>query len=153
MLPACLSAILVHLCAVHTPKLLLFSHSEVSLLRSPAQWQQSSVISQNLAYPVHKHAGVESAPPSPTRKADVPLASLFKARCHRREPEVTDRVNEYFLIHWLFKDDKAKKKFVAAGFSYVTCLYIPLAKNDPHPVRLQALDPALSRRWYVYISL
>lgn len=84
----------------------------------------------NLAYPVHKDAGVESPPPSPTGKADVPLASRFKAQCHPLEPEVTKQVNEYFLTHWPFKDDKARKKFVAAGFSYVTCLYFPMAKDD-----------------------
>ncbi|KAA8647694.1 terpene cyclase [Aspergillus tanneri] len=84
----------------------------------------------NLAYPVHNDAGVESPPPSPTGKADVPLASRFKVRCHPLEPEVTNQVNEYFLTHWPFKDDKAKKKFVGAGFSYVTCLYFPMAKDD-----------------------
>ncbi|KAL4987409.1 Aristolochene synthase in complex with 12,13 Difluorofarnesyl diphosphate [Aspergillus falconensis] len=84
----------------------------------------------NLAYPVHKDTGVESPPPSPTGKADVPLASRFKALCHPLEPEVTKQVNEYFLTHWPFKDDKARKKFVAAGFSYVTCLYFPMAKDD-----------------------
>ncbi|KAF2764139.1 Aristolochene synthase from penicillium Roqueforti [Teratosphaeria nubilosa] len=35
-----------------------------------------------------------------------------------------------FLMRWPFPDERSKKKFLAAGFSRVTCLYFPLALND-----------------------
>lgn len=44
--------------------------------------------------------------------------------------EVSREVDGYFLQHWNFKDEKARKKFVAAGFSRVTCLYFPEALDD-----------------------
>lgn len=43
---------------------------------------------------------------------------------------VTKEVDEYFLQHWGFDSAKAKKKFVDAGFSRVTCYYFPKALND-----------------------
>ena len=44
--------------------------------------------------------------------------------------EVSREVDGYFLQHWNFKDEKARKKFLAAGFSRVTCLYFPEALDD-----------------------
>jgi hypothetical protein len=55
---------------------------------------------------------------------------LAPALCHPRVDAVTKEVDGYFLDHWPFPDAKSRKKFVAAGFSRVTCLYFPKALND-----------------------
>ncbi|KAI3316783.1 Aristolochene synthase in complex with 12,13 Difluorofarnesyl diphosphate [Xylariaceae sp. AK1471] len=44
--------------------------------------------------------------------------------------EVIQEVDGYFLKHWPFPDKKAREKFIAAGFSRVTCLYFPKALDD-----------------------
>lgn len=49
---------------------------------------------------------------------------------HPRAEQVTREVDAYFLEHWPFSSEKDRKKFVLAGFSRVTCLYFPLAKDD-----------------------
>ena len=49
---------------------------------------------------------------------------------HPRVKEVAREVDAYFLQHWNFPDAKAEKTFINAGFSDVTCLYFPLAKDD-----------------------
>ncbi|KAM7185509.1 Isoprenoid synthase domain containing protein [Naviculisporaceae sp. PSN 640] len=59
-----------------------------------------------------------------------PPPSLFQAECHPLEKYISDEVDKYFLIHWPFKSAKERRKFVAAGFSRVTCLYFPLARDD-----------------------
>ena len=43
---------------------------------------------------------------------------------------MTKEVDDYFLQHWNFDSVKAKKKFVGAGFSRVTCFYFPKALDD-----------------------
>jgi hypothetical protein len=66
-------------------------------------------------------------------KAEVPPvvpAALFTPQIHPRVVEVTAEVDAYFLNHWPFENDKARKKFVAAGFSAVTCLYFPEALDS-----------------------
>jgi hypothetical protein len=65
-------------------------------------------------------------------KAAVPSvpAALFTPKIHPRVAEVTAEVDAFFLKHWPFEHDKARKKFVAAGFSAVTCLYFPEALDD-----------------------
>lgn len=50
--------------------------------------------------------------------------------CHPLVEDVTRETDDYFLRHWPFPDDKSRTKFVNAGFSRVTCLYFPKARND-----------------------
>lgn len=57
-------------------------------------------------------------------------ASRFTARIHPLEAKISAEVNGFFLEHWPFGNEKARKKFVAAGFSRVTCFYYPVALND-----------------------
>ncbi|KAM5465930.1 (+)-aristolochene synthase ts1 [Microsporum audouinii] len=59
-----------------------------------------------------------------------PPASLLQPICHPRVTEVTREVNDYFLAHWDFPSEKSRKKFVAADFPGVTCLYFPKALDD-----------------------
>ena len=56
--------------------------------------------------------------------------SNWQPRNHPRAKEVATEVDAYFLQHWKFPDGKAEKAFINAGFSDVTCLYFPLAKDD-----------------------
>ncbi|KAE8143183.1 Aristolochene synthase [Aspergillus pseudotamarii] len=49
---------------------------------------------------------------------------------HPLVESISAEVNGWFLQHWPFPNEKARKKFVAAGFSRVTCLYFPLARDD-----------------------
>ena len=49
---------------------------------------------------------------------------------HPRAKEVAEEVDTYFLQNWHFPNAKAEKTFLNAGFSDVTCLYFPLAKDD-----------------------
>ncbi|KAI8953277.1 Aristolochene synthase in complex with 12,13 Difluorofarnesyl diphosphate [Xylaria longipes] len=44
--------------------------------------------------------------------------------------EMSKQVNGYFLEHWPFEDDAARKKFISAGFPEVTCYYFPKAHDD-----------------------
>lgn len=44
--------------------------------------------------------------------------------------EVTAEVDKFFLQNWNFPGEKAKAKFLKAGFSRATCLYFPLALDD-----------------------
>ncbi|KAI5240138.1 hypothetical protein E4T43_06269 [Aureobasidium subglaciale] len=57
-------------------------------------------------------------------------SSTWEALCHPRVDEVSEEVDGYFLKHWPFPNAKAEKTFIGAGFSRVTCLYFPLAKDD-----------------------
>ena len=59
----------------------------------------------------------------------IPVSN-WSPREHARAEEVAKEVDAYFLQHWNFSDAKAEKRFVNAGFSKVTCLYFPLAKDD-----------------------
>ncbi|KAI1744490.1 Aristolochene synthase in complex with 12,13 Difluorofarnesyl diphosphate [Xylaria scruposa] len=61
---------------------------------------------------------------------DIPTSHLQVALSHTRIDEVIKEVDGYFLQHWPFPNAKARKKFVAAGFSRVTCLYFPKALDD-----------------------
>lgn len=56
--------------------------------------------------------------------------SEWTAMIHPRAEEVAREVDTYFLEHWNFPDDRARSTFLKAGFSRVTCLYFPLAKDD-----------------------
>lgn len=58
------------------------------------------------------------------------LDESFVPICHPLVDAVSKEVNEYFLEHWPFPTEKARKKFVAAGFPRVTCLYFPKALDD-----------------------
>ncbi|KAI7774774.1 aristolochene synthase [Diaporthe eres] len=62
--------------------------------------------------------------------ADVPTSCLVPARSHPRAEEIGREVDGYFLEHWPFPNEKARLKFLGAGFSRVTCMYFPLALDD-----------------------
>ncbi|PKY00095.1 Aristolochene synthase in complex with 12,13 Difluorofarnesyl diphosphate [Aspergillus campestris IBT 28561] len=68
--------------------------------------------------------------PSRAKKSEAPIPSRFTPKCQPLSTEIIKQVDGYFLTHWPFKNEKARKKFVAAGFSYVTSLYFPMAKDD-----------------------
>ncbi|KAF2228967.1 Aristolochene synthase in complex with 12,13 Difluorofarnesyl diphosphate [Viridothelium virens] len=61
--------------------------------------------------------------------SDIP-SSHFQPLCHPLEKQMTEEVNNYFLKHWPFPDEKSREKFINAGFSRVTCWYFPISLND-----------------------
>ena len=77
-------------------------------------------------------SNVSLEPPKQTKslQSSGPPPSLFEPICHPLVRSVTEQVDGYFLQHWNFPNEKAKKKFVAAGFSRVTCLYFPKSLDD-----------------------
>ena len=58
------------------------------------------------------------------------LLSIFQPLCHPLVETAVRDVDEYYLQNWRFDSEKAKRKFVAAGFSRVSCLYFPKAQDD-----------------------
>ena len=56
--------------------------------------------------------------------------SLFQYKCHRLVDQVSKEVDEWFLEDWKFENESSRRRFVAAGFSRVTCLYFPMALDD-----------------------
>lgn len=67
---------------------------------------------------------------SPIKRALQYPPSAWTAEIHPLHAEVIPQVESYFLQHWPFPNDRARKRFLAAGFSRVTCLYYPKALND-----------------------
>ncbi len=57
------------------------------------------------------------------------LSAIFTPQCHANVSEMVQDVDTWFLDNCNFPDQKSRKKFVAAGFSRVTCLYFPKALN------------------------
>ncbi|KAI4858599.1 Aristolochene synthase in complex with 12,13-Difluorofarnesyl diphosphate [Hypoxylon rubiginosum] len=57
-------------------------------------------------------------------------SSDWTAQIHPLHEKVIAEVDGFFLQHWPFPSTKARRKFVAAGFSRVTCLYFPKALDD-----------------------
>lgn len=55
------------------------------------------------------------------------LQSLFQATNHPDAASAIHDVDAWFLNNWNFADQKSRDKFVAAGFSRVTCFYFPKA--------------------------
>ncbi|RJE20950.1 hypothetical protein PHISCL_06714 [Aspergillus sclerotialis] len=56
--------------------------------------------------------------------------SAWVPTTHPLVNSISNEVNGWFLQRWPFPHAKDRKKFIAAGFSRVTCLYFPLARND-----------------------
>ncbi|KAI9739473.1 MAG: hypothetical protein M1818_005161 [Claussenomyces sp. TS43310] len=55
---------------------------------------------------------------------------IWSPLCQSRADEVIEEVDGYFLKHWNFPNEKARRVFVNAGFSRVTSLYFPKALDD-----------------------
>ncbi|KAI0537285.1 Aristolochene synthase in complex with 12,13-Difluorofarnesyl diphosphate [Xylaria digitata] len=63
------------------------------------------------------------------RATPIPVSD-WTAQIHPLHEKVISEVDNFFLQHWPFPDERARGKFVAAGFSRVTCLYFPKALDD-----------------------
>ncbi|KAI1409845.1 Aristolochene synthase in complex with 12,13-Difluorofarnesyl diphosphate [Hypoxylon sp. FL1857] len=77
----------------------------------------------------HTQEQVKPAASQIQRTIRVP-SSEWTAQIHPLHEKVIAEVDDYFLQHWPFPHEKARRKFVAAGFSRVTCLYFPKALDD-----------------------
>ena len=62
--------------------------------------------------------------------AGVVGPSIFKPNCHSQVDRVIRDVEDFYITHWDFEDEKTKSKFRAAGISRVTCLYFPKALDS-----------------------
>lgn len=69
-------------------------------------------------------------PIEPLLQTHSPPPSIFRPLCHPLVDEAVRDVDGYYLKYWKFGSEKARKKFVAAGFSRVSCLYFPKAEDD-----------------------
>ncbi|KAI0966357.1 Aristolochene synthase, partial [Xylaria arbuscula] len=56
--------------------------------------------------------------------------SIFKLLCHASYSKIAPEINEYFLKHWNFRNDKSRKKFIAADYPRFVCLSYPLSSDD-----------------------
>ena len=72
---------------------------------------------------------VQDSGKTPRRSLSTP-SSLFQYKCHRLVDQVSKEVDDWFLKNWNFENERSRRKFVAAGFSRVTCLYFPMALDD-----------------------
>ncbi|PSK33983.1 Aristolochene synthase [Elsinoe australis] len=82
-----------------------------------------------------KDVSVSTTVPSLAVQAKASLAgavppSKWTPMCHPRMAEVAREVDGDFIRDWGFPDAKSRQKFLDAGFSRVTCLYFPAAKDD-----------------------
>ncbi|KAI1356556.1 Aristolochene synthase from penicillium Roqueforti [Xylaria sp. FL0043] len=59
----------------------------------------------------------------------TPAPYLRPSWYHDMDAVIRD-VDSYFLDRWDFPSEKARRKFVVAGFSRVTCMYYPMAEQD-----------------------
>lgn len=72
-----------------------------------------------------------AAPLQPVpQPSSTPPPSILSPICHPHVEDAIREVDSYYLQNWPFPDAKARKRFVGAGFSRVTCLYFPKALND-----------------------
>ena len=68
--------------------------------------------------------------PAATKRTLQYPPSTWTAEIHPLHAEVIPQVESYFLQHWPFPNDRARRRFLSAGFSRVTCLYFPKALGD-----------------------
>jgi hypothetical protein len=105
---------------------------EIGTLRPESSTMAPILTPVKALYSLLYFLGLETSSPalSPPPKSLHETSSEFIPKCHPRVEEVSAEVNDYFLQHWPFENEKARKRFVAAGFSTVTCFYFPTAKDD-----------------------
>ncbi len=124
------------------PKLLGFPSSDKMTITMGAEFEPAFVGSQLLngdSVHLEHSAPSEKRPrlklqdaPYKNAKTDPwkPPPSAWTPLCHPRADDVARTVDNYFLEHWPFLTHKYEEKFLRAGFSRVTCLYFPTAKDD-----------------------
>ncbi|KAI1274952.1 Aristolochene synthase [Xylaria sp. FL0933] len=67
---------------------------------------------------------------SQLRSGSTHQPSIFQALCHASYPHIATEINDYFLKHWKFRDEKSRRKFLTADYSRFACLNYPLTSND-----------------------
>ncbi|KAI1380475.1 Aristolochene synthase [Hypoxylon crocopeplum] len=68
--------------------------------------------------------------PETSLKVPATPAPYFTPSWYYNMDQVIRNVDQYFLDRWDFPSEKARKKFVVAGFSRVTCMYYPVALDE-----------------------
>ena len=98
-----------------------------SVLSSVVSAIKRRTVSYSGPDPKSEHEILSDTPDSNKGGAD---SVRWTAKCYPRVKEVTNEVDNYFLDRWDFPTQRAREKFIASGFSRVTCLYFPLALDD-----------------------
>lgn len=65
-----------------------------------------------------------------SRGFQVPPPSTLRPVCHPLVHFAAKEVDDYYLAHYGFPNEKVSTKFIVAGFSQVTCLYFPKALDE-----------------------
>ncbi|KAK7000163.1 Aristolochene synthase in complex with 12,13 Difluorofarnesyl diphosphate [Favolaschia claudopus] len=89
-----------------------------------------------MSAPSPKH-GVDQLP---SWMAGLP-PTIFIPKIHPLREDITQDVNAFFLAHWPFPNEKARKKFVESDFCYALCATWPESLDDRmrHACRLVTL--------------
>ncbi|KAL2008017.1 hypothetical protein VTN00DRAFT_7999 [Thermoascus crustaceus] len=98
----------------------------MTILNSPLP----NSIRRGTASSVSVRDATKSPPPSPFASLPAIPPSYFKPLCHPLVDQVSKEVDGYFAERWNFQSPKAKEKFLATGFSRLTCLWFPKALDD-----------------------
>ncbi|KAG8628539.1 hypothetical protein KVT40_004412 [Elsinoe batatas] len=106
--------------------------------RTPEVDQPSERIDSPLQTPRLENKIQPSFVAAPIDQLDTPSDNLapsgvWRPAIHPNALEVAGQVEGDFVRDWRFPSEKAMKKFLAAGFSRVTCLYFPMARDDRIP--------------------
>jgi hypothetical protein len=65
----------------------------------------------------------------PSWMAELP-STRFTAKVHPNTDQITEDVHVFFLQHWPFPNDKARKKFVGGNFAYGLCATWPESTDE-----------------------
>ena len=60
---------------------------------------------------------------------DWPKSQLILT-CHPHVDQIKQDVDDYFLQHWEFPNEKSRQKFLGAKYPRATCMNFPLTKDD-----------------------
>jgi aristolochene synthase len=72
-------------------------------------------------------------PPPAPKASQVPgdlRPTIFTARKHPNTNEVVKHVNNFFLEHWPFKNDKQRERFVDEGYAWFVCINCPMSLDE-----------------------
>ncbi|MCJ1344096.1 hypothetical protein MMC31_002299 [Peltigera leucophlebia] len=101
-----------------TPSALSLSHGDSTLNRDSA--------APTLRFQLEGHLSNGVA----IKEKWKPPPSAWTSKSHRDTEDVAHEVDQYFLRNWDFPNSKSEQTFLKAGFSKVTSLYFPTAKDD-----------------------
>lgn len=73
---------------------------------------------------------VQSPPPALYTPIDDPGPTRWAVADHPRTKEVTSELDEFFLKHWPWENEKAKARFAVSETNRWACISLPLVADD-----------------------